>query len=412
MNTFQFELTSCEQKAEQLLRDYPIRRNFNKNAENSVLEAIETVLANIVNGEELIIPNIARCTIHKVGFSRESFKIALQHLRDSSLLDWHGKGNVESRLRYFLDDLVKYQPDRTVFRPMDLVVIKGGKLAINTVRHELVQLTFKLKRYWNFLQDFNIQSGISNNMFQVFDYIEKEVEKKDSLRFPDEKRILPYMVFNDVELKSGGRMYGAFWIDMKKELRRGLTINGEKTVDIDGKGMHIQLLYKLHKEHMPYHDPYIFQDSKKRLIAKKLMILMINTKTEYTNLEEARGAVIRTYNYHNEKVDRKILYEMIETLEKKHKAIKASFYKSNWGYLQKQEAAVMMSIMEHGIKDNILVLPVHDGCLCQKQHKDKVLGYFTLEGIIADENKEHLKPLRYREAVNLHNAHKEYQEAA
>lgn len=50
------------------------------------------------------------------------------------------------------------------------------------------------------------------------------------------------MIFNDRDLRLGGRMYEAFWIGEKKIFRRVITIAGEKTSDIDSKAMHVQLL--------------------------------------------------------------------------------------------------------------------------------------------------------------------------
>lgn len=58
----------------------------------------------------------------------------------------------------------------------------------------------------------------------------------------------------------------------------------------------------------------------------------------------------------------------------------------------------MLTIMEAGMADGIVILPVHDGCLCQRQHKENVLKYFADQSIEVAENKDHLKPIPIQEA--------------
>ncbi len=58
-----------------------------------------------------------------------------------------------------------------------------------------------------------------------------------------------------------------------------------------------------------------------------------------------------------------------------------------------EEAQIMMRLMEEGMRQNIPILPVHDGCLCPRSKKNKVVELFKKEGISATENMKHLKPL-------------------
>ena len=82
----------------------------------------------------------------------------------------------------------------------------------------------------------------------------------------------------------------------------------------------------------------------------------------------------------------------MKELERYHEPIIKHLYKSNWGQLQMEEAQIMMRIMEAGMRLNIPILPVHDGCLCPRSKKNKVVELFK-EGIEAVENMKHLEPL-------------------
>ncbi len=183
------------------------------------------------------------------------------------------------------------------------------------------------------------------------------------------------------------------WIDCKKELRRFLKIDGVLTVDIDGRAMFVQLAYQDLGLEVPEHDPYIHTGIKRKVF-KKLMVLILNTTKDYSdNFEQGRKAVISAYQGDEDNprdLDHKTLRDYILEIESHHYQIRDLFYKSNWGKLQRREAEIMLCIMEDGMRDGIVVLPVHDGCLCRREHRDKVLSYFTKQGIVAAENDKHL----------------------
>lgn len=285
----------------------------------------------------------------------------------------------------------------------------------DTRRH---YLTERLMRIANFLSKQDIQTGVDEQLFNNVNIIETEIFRKKSLVFPDGAKIIPYMVFNDTELTEGGRMYGAFYVNCKKELRRGITINGEKTADIDGCAMHVQLLYMLSGCELPEGDLYLFKDQRRK-ITKKLMLLMMNTKYDHKTVEVGRWAVIRTYEKRfgkdhveqfHEKPCREKLWLYMKELESFHSGIIDYFYQSNWGKLQCMEAHIMLDIIEMGIEDNVVVLPVHDGALCKRSEKEAVLSYFNRKKIIAKENKNHLKPLPEQEARALVDSYRDYKE--
>ena len=159
---------------------------------------------------------------------------------------------------------------------------------------------------------------------------------------------------------------------------------------------------------LPEGDIYIYADDRRR-VTKGLMLLMMNTKEE-CRPEIGRKRVKRTYKSrfdHDEGLD-----EYILELEGLHHKILHLLYRPNWGQLQHTEAAIMLNIMEAAMNEDIVVLPVHDGCLCKLEHKEKVLQLFTDQGIEAEENEKHLLPLPLKETKAFLEAFYELQKVA
>ncbi|NTV51282.1 MAG: hypothetical protein HGA69_00395 [Desulfobulbaceae bacterium] len=382
--------------AEHLLKDYPMSGPRNTTIRQARLVAIDCILANIKNGKDLIVPNFQRLSADDLGFSRDTFRSVLEHLENANFIarETRPGGENAAYARSILEysaRIRKYQPVRIIFQPKPVITnIKGERLVVAKVNVAVRKdLKVRLKKSWDFFLQHEILPGINNETFQLFDQYQTEVHNKKPLIFPDPSKVLPYFVFNDRDLTMGGRMYGAFWIGESKILRRAIRIDGELTADIDGRAMHVQLLYRRMGVPIPEGDPYLFDDDR-RSIAKKLMLLMMNTREEMP-ATLGRKAVQKTYRKHYGQVDG--IEDLILKLESHHSSIVDQFYKPNWGDLQRTEAALILSIMEDGIRDGVVILPVHDGCLCQRQHKDKVLEYFKGKGIIATENLEHLQGL-------------------
>ncbi len=142
---------------------------------------------------------------------------------------------------------------------------------------EKKDLAARLSLWWDFIEQQEIMTNINQEDFELINRYQTEIRGKKPLNFPDQGKRKPYFSFNNKEMTKGGRLYGAWWIGASKVLRRRTTINGELTADVDGRGMHVQLLYRHVGVKFPDQDPYIYQDER-RSIAKKLMLLMMNTK--------------------------------------------------------------------------------------------------------------------------------------
>lgn len=397
---FNHSWTCGEHNSVCLFEDYPMPYR-SETVRKSQVAALCSILGNISNGKRLIVPNFSRISASSFGYSREIFSNVLEHLARLALVvhlpDDEVSGPYTRGTLTYSRRIMKYRPAKRYFLPEGTILLSKGKKERKTVAKidtiERRQINRQLRDYWDFLKRQEIKSNITDAIFNLCNEYQVEVEKKEPLVRPDENKFLPYTIFNSSDLTQGGRLYGAFWIGCRSYFRKLITINGHPTCDIDGRAMHVQLLYKLKGIVLPPGDPYLFEDKEARKIAKNLMLLMLNTKESYQPAK-GREKVIRTYPRHFGKYpDSSELDKYIDALEAHHWQILDELYQPNWGRLQKTEAAIMLKIIEHGMADNVVILPVHDGCLCPRKDRDLVLDYFKREGIIAAENEKHLRPL-------------------
>lgn len=393
---FDFELRGGYSSAAHLL-DYLSFSKVSIPVHVETLETLRCVLANLHLGREILIPNLSRKTHGRI------FQRVFDQLVKHEFIERIGTGRQAGRI-IFLDSILEFKP-KMVERNLEHTIFtnaNGKRESMKLTTEFRRDLNRRMKTYWEFIgqKSITVEKGFES-AFSIINNFQQLALNKKPINYPNFFKVKPYFSFNDEHMERGGRMYGAWWIGLPKNLRKGILINGEETSDIDGCGMHVQLLYL--KAGIPIPDQ--LYPGANRSIAKGLMLLLMNTKKDYTDIEKGRKAVSLTYGRgewenipHNERI------AILRRLEEFHAPILKYLYKSNWGELQRMEAQLMLQIMELAMQDNILVLPIHDGCLCQRQHRDKVLGYFDQVDIRAKENLKHLEPIPLKEmsqAVDL-----------
>lgn len=338
-------------------------------------EAVNAILSNY-SKQPVRVPNFSRLTTDEHGFSRRVFEFVLHHMHNTGEIKWNGNGCNASTIEYKR----KINTGKVIELPPGTMLVSLGKgrnkvkMKINNMQKK--QLDKRIAAYWEFIKKFDIQHNVDDETYSVVaEYAMLITKNKKFSPPPDNTQILPVAVYNNRAASIGGRFYRAFWIGEAKTLRRLITIDGELTEDVDGDAMHVQLLYKRAGVPLPDGNLYIYEkEDRRRKVAKRLMLYMMNTRKTWEG-EAGRMAVIKTYKRQHGKPEIDLM-PIVIALEEKHKAIIHLLYRSNWGKLQYTEAGIMLEIMEQGMIDNVPILPVHDGCLCKRSDRDKVLGYF------------------------------------
>lgn len=166
---------------------------------------------------------------------------------------------------------------------------------------------------------------------------------------------------------TGGRLYGAFWIDMPRVERATLLINGEETCELDYKSLHPHILYAWSIRKLEF-DPYVIPGFEHvgREVGKKVFNRLINGKT--TALKFIRK------DYQPYLKSREELNAFVAAMIERLSPIKKHFASQAWGWLQKEDSELALKVIERCMKEGIPVYPIHDGFRVRMSDKEQVEG--------------------------------------
>lgn len=186
-------------------------------------------------------------------------------------------------------------------------------------------------------------------------------------------------IFTEVEwrgkpVRRGGRFYGGWWQQVRKELRALITINGRATVEIDFAGLHIHILYALRGKKLGGKEPYVVSKTNdpdnKRALYKRLMLAGVNAKTDYGCITAVIDEVEdNPQDYPPVTVDRDKFREQLEVILqelKEHHAEIAGDINSGKGLrAQYIDSEVAYKVIKKMTDKDIPVLCMHDSFICR-----------------------------------------------
>jgi hypothetical protein len=179
-----------------------------------------------------------------------------------------------------------------------------------------------------------------------------------------------HRVFNNESFKQGGRFYGAFHLELPKELRQHIRINGEPTVELDYSALHIRMLY--HLEGIDYReDPYtvICDDGSERKIYKLVQLIAINSESEEKAVKAIRDQLRKDEIYFD--LSNRSIRRCLGKFKKGHPKI-AKYLNTGVGLkLQNLDGKVTDKILKTMTEEQMPCLPVHDSYIVRKQ--DEIL---------------------------------------
>lgn len=185
-----------------------------------------------------------------------------------------------------------------------------------------------------------------------------------------------YRVFNSTDFNLGGRFYGCFWTYKPKDTRRYITINGNKTIELDYRSCQPKLLYA---RNGVYYSDDAYQISgydqdeqgRDRALLKSMFMCMLNNSSR-------AGAI--TAFYRDVREDKELEEfrksnnfsgaDIIASLEDKHSPIIDYFYKEEGLVLQYEDSILCSSIINKFTDQGIPVLTVHDSFIVEEQYEE------------------------------------------
>ncbi|WP_062309529.1 hypothetical protein [Polynucleobacter sinensis] len=180
----------------------------------------------------------------------------------------------------------------------------------------------------------------------------------------DDSRVELKRIFNNGSFEEGGRLYGGFWIGMKSEDIREITIDDEWVIALDYGQMAVRLAYSLAKAPIPFDDGYLIPSwEKARDVTKKLINVMLNS-TDYELTVPKK--IEKLYPY-REKIERNLFADIYSF----HKPISRFFGKSNGMKFMFLESEILIDVLLELNGKGIVALPIHD-CILVKESAQKV----------------------------------------
>lgn len=161
-----------------------------------------------------------------------------------------------------------------------------------------------------------------------------------------------YRVFNNGSFEDGGRLYGNFWLDIKKTRRRYLRIDGEPVAELDYGQMGLRLLYASIGVQPEGDDLYVVnREGFTREGVKKLIHSAISTNKRLSRMP--RGLRRHVPGWVS-------CAQALEIVEDRHHPVKHLFFKGLGLKLQVQEADIMVALLLALRDQGIIALPIHD----------------------------------------------------
>lgn len=174
-----------------------------------------------------------------------------------------------------------------------------------------------------------------------------------------------YRVFNSLDFETGGRFYGGWWMNMKSNFRKFITISHKDTCEHDFSSIHPILLYaekgvELAADYDPYSAPH---GDKLRAAVKKAFNIMINGRRRPTI------DMVPDFDPKNAGMS---WAEFLDGILEAHKTIEDQFFTGAGTRLQRQDSDIAEAIMLEFANAGYPCLPIHDSFITFQTLDDEV----------------------------------------
>lgn len=183
-------------------------------------------------------------------------------------------------------------------------------------------------------------------------------------------------VFSRGRWDCNGRFFGGWWQQMSKDVRRQIHINGESTVEVDFKGLHIAILSK-EQGHPMVGDPYAMpgqvfpeQIQDQRAALKQLVLTSINAKSAKAAYQAFREGQLT--GSPEASLKNAELSKAIDQFIEKHPHLKQCLFADQGIRLMHLDSEVARVVIQRLTHSNIPVLSIHDSFIVQAQHLDRL----------------------------------------
>lgn len=188
-----------------------------------------------------------------------------------------------------------------------------------------------------------------------------------------------YRVFNDGDAANptfakGGRLYGGWWMSEPEEARKGITINGQKTVEIDYAECHPRMLYHLEgadnkqplyavPEVTTYEQQEGLKEGTFRPCIKWLFQVLINGKGRPDQADMPDNVFIPPGF---------TIKQLVAFIEAKHQPIAHKFKTGAGLDLMRIESDIALEIITTAMREGWVALSIHDSLITTVDKEDRL----------------------------------------
>lgn len=176
--------------------------------------------------------------------------------------------------------------------------------------------------------------------------------------------------------KSGGRLFGGFWQNMRKSDRAGLRIDGQRLAEIDFSSMNVHIAYHLAQSPLPEGDLYRIPGLEGYRADVKMLFNALLSKPQGQSTvkwpQSIHDAAAKLSLDDLDKAQRpagSIVWSKIKPkdavrlIEDYHKGIADLFKAGRIGEIQYLESETLITALEMLRADGVVALPIHDAIL-------------------------------------------------
>lgn len=176
-------------------------------------------------------------------------------------------------------------------------------------------------------------------------------------------------IFNNGKFSEGGRLFGGFWMSLRKQDRfQAITIEKRPIVELDYGQMAIRQLYGMAKEQPPAGDLYNVPGLDSRDGIKILVNAALHASKKLNRLPQGT----RKHFPSQQKCT-----DVLNLIEAYHPKIARYFYRRIGMELMFQESEILLLVMKNAMKEGHVVLPIHDAVLTADRSAERVKRIMT-----------------------------------
>ena len=194
----------------------------------------------------------------------------------------------------------------------------------------------------------------------------KRDDPADAALFLEKKFLRRQFIGRD--LKKGGRFYGGWWLNIPKEYRSKITVDGRLTCELDYKCQHLELLYALRARGKKpqlqdlYEIPGLPVELRDDL--KEIFLMLLNNPSREKAFSALKRRVKRGELLASNELGMK---HVVDSFVDFHAPIKRSFFTQAGVWLQGKDSELMTNVLLRVINElKTVALPVHDSIIIDR----------------------------------------------